>query len=86
MRYLPPSLFFLRAGKLWLPVPLVLLWPLLPFVAALAVAVLAAVRVKGTTVRQRVALVGLAYQSFAALRGLNIDLQNGKGRYVLAFW
>lgn len=86
MHYLPPSLLFLRLGVLRLPVPLVLLWPLLPFVAALAAAVLAALRVKGTTLRQRVALVGWMYRSYAALRGLNVDLQFGKGRYVIAFW
>jgi hypothetical protein len=80
---IPPAVVYIRKGRLALPIPVIVLWPLF----LLAVLVLPFVPVKGTTPFQRVRAIFAGLRLLSALRGLRVDTQTQDGKRVLvAIW
>ncbi|MFW6189203.1 MAG: hypothetical protein ACOC7T_02120 [Planctomycetota bacterium] len=84
---IPPLLVILRIGRLWLPLPTVLLWPLLTAALFIAPAVLPLVPVTTLTRSQRAALPFHVWRLLSAARGLRVDVSAHDGRSVhLRVW
>jgi hypothetical protein len=79
---IPPVLVLIRAGWLWLPVPLFLAWPLYVVALALAVVLLPLVPFRSMSLRQRVLFPFWVAGVIHALRGLVVDVGKGGGRRV----
>jgi hypothetical protein len=75
-----PLLITLRIGRLWLPLPVALLWPLLFVLAVVAMLVLPLVRVRGTTAWQRVQWPIMTWRLLASTRGLVVDVREASGK------
>jgi hypothetical protein len=79
---IPPILITLRTRRIWLPLPVIVLWPLLVLLAVLAVVVLPFVRIRGTTLAQRALWPIAAWRGLAATRGLVVDVDAVSGDSV----
>lgn len=83
---IPPWLLILRIGRFFLPLPVVLLWPVLVVLAAVLYLLLPlAALVAWPFGRARVVWVGLPrlLALFCAFRGLRVDCSRGQGPRVL---
>lgn len=79
MNLLPPLLLLFRLGRFILPIPLVLLWPLIPPVVLLGMTAAPWMGPRETTLRQRLLLPWRAYACYTALRGLDVKVQENRG-------
>jgi len=79
---IPPMLIVVGVAGKPIPLPVVLLWPLLPVALVLATGILPMVGLQGTTPRQRAALPLAAWRLLAAARGLRIDVRSADGTRV----
>ena len=79
---IPPILLTIRVGRLWLPLPVFVLWPLLLLLTIVAILVLPLVRIRGTTPAQRARWPVFTWQALAAGRGLVVDVREAAGRSV----
>jgi hypothetical protein len=80
---IPPLLIYVRIGRVPLPLPLVLLWPLLLGLLVCAAVILPLVPLRGMTVRQRVHAPFALWSMLAALRGLRTDVRPAHGPSVI---
>jgi hypothetical protein len=81
---IPPLLIILRFGRLVVPLPVVLLWPLLLALALLCSLALVFVPFRRLRAGTRVALPWLLLRAFMALRGLRLEMQDAKEGRVFA--
>ncbi len=79
---IPPVLIAVRAGKLLVPVPVILLWPLILLLLAIGALVLPFVRIPETGPAERAMLSFHIYRILGALRGLRVDVQSSRGDEV----
>jgi hypothetical protein len=79
---IPPALIVVGVAGKPIPLPVLLLWPLLPIALVLATVILPMIRLEGTTARQRAVLPLVAWRLLAAARGLRIDIRCADGTRV----
>jgi len=80
---MPPALVIIRRGRVFLPLPTVVLWPLLGLGLLTACVILPLVPLKGTSALQRARLPLACWRILSALRGLHVEVQDARGAKVL---
>ena len=79
---IPPAFLLLRVGRIWLPLPLALLWPFYVVAFTVALVVLPLTPIRKTTLRQRMLMPLSVAGLIHALRGLEVDVTSGDGERV----
>ncbi len=79
---IPPVLVTVKVNRVFIPVPLLLLWPLLAAALVIAQVVLPFVPVGHTTPGQRALMPLAAVRLLGALRGLRVDVNAHDGTGV----
>ena len=90
---IPPVLLFIRIRRprgllLWLPVPLVLLWPALAAAEAIVIPLSLVVGVAALPwgkAKSVLAFTPRAMELFASLRGLKVHVRGGREEVLVAF-
>jgi hypothetical protein len=84
---MPPLFIYVRIGRVPLPLPALLLWPLLLALLVLSTLVLPFVPLRGTTAEARARLPLALWRTLAALRGLQVDVRPAhRDRVKIVFW
>jgi hypothetical protein len=78
LNYIPPVFVMLRVGFFWIPLPVILFWPFLLILLVFAWVILAFVPLGGIPTVERIQLPLRALNILGSLRGLDIDIQDGK--------
>jgi hypothetical protein len=79
---IPPAFIYMRIGRVPMPLPVVVLWPLLLGLLLTAAVILPLVPVRGTTVGQRAQAPFALWRLLAAARGLSVHVRSGDGHAV----
>ena len=79
---IPPAVITLKIGRVWVPVPTILLWPPMLVLAVLATAVLPLVPIRNTTAGQRARWALLSWALLGSLRGFRLDIRAADGPAV----
>ncbi|MFO8008782.1 MAG: hypothetical protein R6V05_13725 [Candidatus Brocadiia bacterium] len=79
---IPPVLVIVRVGRLLIPVPAILLWPLLLLLLVVGPMVLPFVRMESTSRAQRAMLPLHLCRLLGSLRGLRVDIETSSGEKV----
>ncbi|MHC4480354.1 MAG: hypothetical protein ACYS8K_08745 [Planctomycetota bacterium] len=77
---IPPALIVLRFGRMPVPLPVVLVWPLILLLMLLATALLPVLPIRGTTAGMRLRVPLAAFLCLCALRGLRVHVRSREGK------
>jgi hypothetical protein len=77
---IPPSIVVVRIGRVVLPLPVFLLWPLLAALLPLALVVLPLIPIGGIGPGERLRWPVMAWAVLGSLRGLRIDVRQSSGK------
>ncbi len=75
-------MLFLRLGRWWLPIPVILVWPLLLAMILLGPPLFALLPIRGTTPAQRAQMPLAVWQFLGSLRGLKVDVKPADGTHI----
>ena len=79
---IPPLFVFVRIGRVPLPLPVFLLWPLLLVLVVIGAVVLPLLPLKGTSIAGRALLPFVLWRALSATRGLRLNVRAAHGARI----